>query len=211
MRPQRRGSTGFGLGVLADALIEKVSGCFNRPGVILDLSQLKGQPGGFGVGGFFRFEGLDAITGRRRWVADAKNGVTLATLDNLLDTYLGAGTTVAAWYIGLIDNVGFTALSPSDTMASHSGWSEFTGYSGNRVVWSPGASSSQSKSNGTPASFTTTSAPAVIRGAFLCSDASSNAGTVKLFCTAQFVSGPQTLSTIGDVIKVTYICGAAPI
>lgn len=56
------------------------------------------------------------------------NGMTVQGLNAALSVELCGGTQVNPWFIGLIDNDGFTGLSPNDTMASHSGWTELTNY-----------------------------------------------------------------------------------
>ena len=49
-----------------------------------------------------------------------------------------------SWFVGHISLTSFTALAAADTMASHTGWTEFTGYSqSTRVAWASGAAASQ--------------------------------------------------------------------
>lgn len=193
----------FSVGAIADVAVERADGSYDAPGIRLDLSSLAG---GLGVGGRFRFECFDR-DGNRRWVDDAKNAVTNPALDDILNTYLRNGSTVSVWYGGLVDNAGFTSFAASDTMASHAGWVESAAYgTATRQAWTPAASSNQSVTNPTAMSFTM-NAQVTIRGAFICSDPSSNSSGVKLFCTAPFSTGSQSLN-IGDVLKVTYIVGA---
>jgi hypothetical protein len=58
-----------------------------------------------------------------------QNGMTMQGLNASLAVELGGGTQVNPWYMGLIDNAGFSAISINDTMASHVGWAELIGYS----------------------------------------------------------------------------------
>lgn len=86
-------------------------------------------------------------------------------LDSLFRNYSGGATLYPYWYIGLVSNTSFTGLSVSDTMSSHTGWTEdstdytpptYTGAVNNSGGYSSGASSmtingvSQAIANGTP-------------------------------------------------------------
>lgn len=127
------------------------------------------------------------------------NGIVDVGMNDLLDSTFGAGTQRTAWYIGLIDNSGYTGVSASDTLSSHSGWSEATPYSGNRVAWSVGTASSRSISNGTTADFSITSS-ATLKGIFVCTAASGTTGI--LWSTALFSSTVSVQN--GDTLKITY-------
>jgi hypothetical protein len=127
------------------------------------------------------------------------NGIVDVGMNFLLDCMFNSGTQSATWYIGLIDNSGYTGVSDSDTNASHSGWTEFTGYSGGRKTWGSGAASSRSVSNGTTVDFTMTSAGG-IRG-IMVTDQASGTGAV-LWATALFSSSITV--AISDVLKITY-------
>lgn len=56
------------------------------------------------------------------------NGMTTQGLNAALSVELAGGSQVNPWYMGLIDDDGFTAISVDDTMASHAGWTELTSY-----------------------------------------------------------------------------------
>src|SRR5713101_1673840 len=43
--------------------------------------------------------------------------------------FSGTQTATASWFVGLINNAGFSALNAADVMNSHAGWAEFTTYS----------------------------------------------------------------------------------
>jgi len=87
--------------------------------------------------------------------------------DHILDVVFDNSTQSANWYIGLINNSGFTAVSTTDTMASHPGWTELTNYDeGTRPEWNPDAASSQSMTNSTGRTFTF-SATVSCKGYFL--------------------------------------------
>lgn len=69
------------------------------------------------------------------WTRDFHNGVTRGGLDYLGQVGFTAGTQITPWYAGLINSTPSPSLAYGDTISSHSGWSEFTGYSGNRSQW----------------------------------------------------------------------------
>lgn len=128
-----------------------------------------------------------------------RNGITNQGKNSLLDIMFHAATQITTWYLGLMDNSGYSAEAAADTLASHAGWTEFTSYSGNRKEWTEGAASSQSITNGTPVEFTM-SAGGTLKGIFLCSVSTGTSGT--LWATAAF--GSTVTVSNGDVLKVTY-------
>lgn len=157
---------------------------------------------GIGIGGHFDIE-CYAPDGTLKWASRAKNAVNNTALNDILNVYLRNTSAVATWYMGLIDNAGFTTLAVGDTIAAHAGWAEASGYSsGTRPTWSAGAASGQSVVNGTQVSFTMTGA-ASIRGAFVVSDSTKGGAAGLLFSTAAFAEGVQAVNN-ADVIKVTY-------
>jgi hypothetical protein len=159
-----------------------------------------------GIGGYFTFECYDHA-GRLKWRDVAKNGVTNAGLNSLLDIYLGATAKVATWYCGLIDGSGYSALAAADTSASHAGWTESADYGeAVRQTWTPGAASSQSVVNGTAMTFTI-NATKTIKGAFLISVSTKSGTTGTLFCTALFAEGDRSVVST-DLLKVTYTVSA---
>jgi len=105
-------------------------------------------------------------------VYDFPNGIVNGGKDLLLDVMFFDGVAIAAasWYVGLIDLSGYSALAAADTMGSHAGWNEFTSYSeGTRVAWGPGAASSQSTTNASPATFNI-SGSGTVKGVFIVSN-----------------------------------------
>jgi len=160
---------------------------------------------GVRVGGVFNMRCYNP-DGSLKWSAKAHNIVVNAGLNYLLDAGLSGGTPITSWYVGLVDNSGFTAYAAGDTLATHTGWSEFSSYSGNRQAWTDGGVSSQSVDNsGSPASFSITGS-GTIRGCFLASAASGSTGT--LFAEVDFSGGNRTVGN-GDTVEVTYTFSAA--
>jgi hypothetical protein len=130
------------------------------------------------------------------------NGIVDVGMNSLLDVYFRNQTQIAAWYIGLVDNAGFSAFAPADTMGSHAGWTESTAYSdANRITWSPGAAASRSITNGTPGTFNINGA-ATLKGIFITSNNTKGGTTGTLWSTAAFASTVTVAN--GDQLKVTY-------
>ena len=128
-----------------------------------------------------------------------ENGITDEGKDHILDTQFAGGTPVDPWYIGLIDNAGFSALAAGDTLPSHAGWSEFTSYTGNRQEWTEDAAATQAITNTTTVDFAITGSGTVY-GIFIASVATGTAGI--LWATAALAS-PQAVAS-SDEIRITY-------
>jgi hypothetical protein len=134
------------------------------------------------------------------------NGITNVGKDHALDVLFHAVTQTATWYIGLIDNSGFTALAAADTMSSHAGWNEFTTYSeATRQEWTEGAASSQSITNATPATFSINGS-GTVKGIFVTSSNTKSGTTGTLWSTALFPSNIAVIN--GDSLKITYTVNA---
>ena len=197
---------GFAIGDHAGAHVERADGITDLPGIRLDLAGL--DPSRLGVGGYFTIECFDR-DGVLLWETTAENGVVNSALDDVLNVYLRGTAQTPNWYIGLVDNAGFTGFAAADSMSSHSGWSENTNFSNaNRVQWSPAASSNQGVTNTTTCDFSMNPGSQVtVRGLFLSSDNTKGGTTGKLFATAAFSGGNQAVNN-GDTLKVTYTVSA---
>lgn len=141
--------------------------------------------------------------GNLKGMYDVPNGIVDEGLNHILDTQFNGGSQVSTWYIGLVDNSGWSAFADEDTLGDHSGWSEFTSYSeGNRVTWNSDAASSRSVTNGNTADFSI-NASGNVKGIFVSSnDIKSTGNTGTLWSTAAFSSVVATAN--GDTLKVTY-------
>lgn len=121
------------------------------------------------------------------------------TLDAALDALFHGTTT---WYIGLIEDTGFTGFTAGDTMASHGGWTECTDYDeGTRPEWTEGAASGQAITNSTPIEFTM-NASKTIKGFFLTNDNTKGGTTGTLGPCFLFDSGDRSVVD-DDVLKIT--------
>ena len=156
--------------------------------------------------GRFFAEGID-VDGSIIWSQEFKNGTTNVGLDNVLSVYLGAGSQTLTWFMGLIDNAGFSTLAAGDTISSHAGWSESTVYSESvRQTWNPAAVSGQVISNTTSVNFSI-NGTVTIAGAFLVSNSTKGGSTGILWATGQFTSAQALIS--GQTLRVTYTCTAS--
>jgi hypothetical protein len=131
------------------------------------------------------------------------NGIVDEGLNHILDTQFHGGTQVATWYIGLVNNSGYSAFADADTLSSHAGWAEFTSYTeANRVTWAEDAAATRSISNSTTADFSI-NASGNLKGIFVSSNnVKSTGNTGTLWSTAAFSSVVATAN--GDTLKVTY-------
>jgi len=131
------------------------------------------------------------------------NAIVDVGLNHILDVWAHGASQVATWYLGLVDNSGWTAFADVDTLASHAGWSEFVSYTeANRVEWDEDAAASRAISNTTTADFSV-NATGNVKGIFVSSNNVKSTGTTgTLWSTAAFSSVVATAN--GDTLKVTY-------
>jgi len=159
----------------------------------------------FCVKGKFQVKHLDK-DGNLKNEFDVPNGITDEGLNHILDvTFDGIVTAIANWYIGLIDNAGFTALAAGDTAAQiggSNGWAENTDYgAATRVEWAPDAASARSIANSTTADFAI-NATVTLNGIFIASASAKSATSGTLWSTASFASTVAAVN--GDTLKITY-------
>lgn len=134
-----------------------------------------------------------------------QNGITDEGRDLILDVMFDAGSQEANWYLGLIDNAGFSALDAGDTMASHAGWAEIAAtdvVEATRVEWNPDAAADQEISNATARVYTLDDTVTVY-GLFVTSDNTLGGTTGVLWATGAFGQGPLP-GIAGDLIRVIY-------
>lgn len=146
----------------------------------------------------YTFECYDRY-GNLKWREVCYNLMMTEGLNNLLDATLGGTTAESAWYVGLVDNSGFSAYAAADTLASHAGWTEFTNYTGNRQAWTKnGVASAGAMSNSSSKAAFPILGTATIRGAFLASAATGTSG--KLYGAVDF-SASRSVEN-GDTLNV---------
>lgn len=138
------------------------------------------------------------------------NGITTAGLNSLLDVGFRAQTQITAWYIGLINASGYSAVSAADTASSHSGWTEYTAYSEvTRQQWSPSAASGGVITNATVVTVTNGGASGSIQGMFLISNSTKGGATGTLYSTA-VESTPRSLAA-GASFQMYYTVTGTPV
>lgn len=155
-------------------------------------------------GGVYTVECRDA-DGNLKWEDSFPNRVVNVGLQDINSKYFTGVTYTASWYLGLVSGPGGSnTYAATDTLASHAGWTEATGYSsatrpsitfGSATAANPSVISSSSA-----ASFTM-NASATIAGAFL---TNANTGTSGLlFSVGNFSAGDRSVVS-GDTLLVTY-------
>lgn len=143
---------------------------------------------------------LEAIPTVEKWDEAFDNLVTTVGKNDLLTNQFKGSSYTAAWYLGLIDNAGYTAVAAGDTMSSHAGWTESTAYSdGARKTLSFGTASSASLA-ATAASFSI-NATATIKGAFSATNSTKGGTTGTLYSAGAF-SATRNVEN-GDTLNVT--------
>lgn len=143
--------------------------------------------------------------GKQIGIHSGWNGVVTEGKNHALDVIFGNSTPVTQidpWYIGLIDQSPTPNLLDTDVLSSHSGWNEFTNYSGNRQAWDDANAASGVKGTTSVSSFTmgTIVGTENIHGIMICSVATTNTGI--LWATGAFNSSVPVVTS--DVLKITY-------
>lgn len=152
--------------------------------------------------GRYVVEHLDA-DGNLKGQYEVPNGIVDVGLNNILDVQFHGTAATATWYIGLVDNAGWTAWADADTLSSHAGWAESTAYTeANRVAWTEGAAAARAMTNAATCDFSI-NATGNLKGIFISSNnVKSTGNTGTLWSTAAFSSVVATAN--GDTLKVTY-------
>lgn len=151
--------------------------------------------------GRFQIEHFDK-DGNLKATYRVPNGIVDVGLNKILEDMFRGGTQSSTWYIGLVDNSGFSAFANSDTMASHPGWSESTAYTeANRPQWVTSTATSRSITNPTTADFSI-NASVTLKGIFIVDNSTKGGTAGTLWSTASFASNVS--ATNGDTLKITY-------
>lgn len=184
------------------------------------------------IGSFFKFVGNAAaglVRGRKveqgffpkgHWtvehIRDGKsigsysfpNDITNQGKNSIFNVYFFDATQIAStsWFAGLISNSGYSALAAADTMSSHAGWTELTGYSqATRPLWGQGTAASQQITNASPITFDI-NASGTVKGVFIVSNSTKGGTTGTLWATALFAADVPVSN--GDQLKATYTVSA---
>lgn len=131
------------------------------------------------------------------------NLVTDVGANDILDKYLAGSAYTAALYLGLISNSGYSAVANGDTMSSHAGWTETSGYDeANRPTAAWSAASSRSKALSSNLTFSINTA-VTVKGSFLTTNSTKGGTTGILVSAGLFTGGDQALNN-GDTLSVSY-------
>jgi hypothetical protein len=142
--------------------------------------------------------------GNLKWTDEINNTVVTEGLNKLIDATFKTGLASPAWYIGLV-GAKTTGYDPDDTLSSHGGWTENTHYGGGgRPAFdvsdnSISSGSLSNSANKAAFTFSGTSNPDTINGAFLCTASSGTSGT--LYGEGD-LSIPRSVAD-GDILTLT--------
>lgn len=162
--------------------------------------------------GMYKIECRDA-QGNLKWQAESKNLVVNGGLQDMNSKYFTGAAYTATWFLGLYGAGSTNNPAASDTMASHAGWVENTGYSNaTRPVCTFGTPTTANPSVATnlasTASFTI-NATSTVGGAFLTSNSTKGGTTGILFSAADFGSPGDRAVVSSDILSVTYTLSLA--
>lgn len=150
---------------------------------------------------------LAAIPLERKWADAHGNTVVTAGRNDILDKYFKGATYTAAWFVGLISSVGYSAIAAGDTMASHAGWTEAgptnaPNYSqGTRPALAFGTPSAGSLATSAASAFSIT-ATGTVKGGFV-TTVSTKDGTTGILFSAGLFSGGDRAVLNGDTLNVS--------
>ena len=151
--------------------------------------------------GLFVAEHRD-VTGRLLGIYRAPNAIVTEGVHHMMETEFRSGAASATWYIGLVDNTGWTAWAATHTMATHAGWTESVVYSNaNRPQWTCGAAAARAITNASTVDFTINGS-ATLKGLFITNENTKSGTTGEMWSEAAF-SSTVTVAN-GDTLKVTY-------
>ena len=158
--------------------------------------------------GVFTFTVRDA-DGNVTQTAESHNALTTVGANQILDNWRTT-TGATSLYIGLINGNSSVTLNASDTMASHSGWTEedwaaTTDYI--RQLWNPSgaAAGALTASSATFNLAGLSSSTQTIAGAFLVdNDGSSSATAGVLYATSTFTANSTLTLGINDTLTISF-------
>lgn len=146
-----------------------------------------------------------------RWSEPIVPNLVVTTGKNyLLDNGMAGSAYTAAFYLGLISSVGYTAVAAGDTMASHAGWTEagtgpnfplFSQVARPAVSWSAAAAGVKAIAASIVFNIITTGG--TVQGAFLTTVTTLNGTTGTLFSGGVFSGGAKVVAP-GDTLNVSY-------
>lgn len=167
------------------------------------------------LSGFYTMEVIGP-DGQVKYRRRTPNTVVTLGKNLALDTLLGGSSySVTGPFMGLISSASYSAISASDTQASHAGWLEAGSshaptYSGTRKTVAFNAASAGSKASSSAASFAITGT-GTIKGAFLVlgtGAVNTLEDTGGVLYSAGLFSGGDAVVGNGDTVNVSYTANA---
>lgn len=153
------------------------------------------------ITGNYTVECLDS-QGNVKWSETIKNLVVTVGKNYMLDQTFTSTAFTSTWYLGLVNGASSPTYNAADTMSSHAGWTEFTGYSNaTRPAPSWGAAAAGSKA--TTATAFNINATGTVAGAFMTTNNTISGTTGTLFSAGNFSLGNRSVAS-GDTLNVTY-------
>jgi hypothetical protein len=139
------------------------------------------------------------------WLENINNLVMTEGKNDQLTQYFKGSAYTAAFFIGLVNNAGFTAYAAGDTAAQiggTNGWAEGTPYSNaTRVAWVGGTASGGSIDNSGSVATFNINATLTVRGGFVATSSTKNGTSGKLYGAVDFSATRSVVS--GDTLLTT--------
>ena len=162
---------------------------------------------GSGLSEATKAEGFYTVTcigadGNVRWTEVIENTVVTVGKAMLLNTMFASGSQSTTWYLGLVDGASTPTYAITDTMSSHSGWTENVTYS-NSTRPTATFSTTASNSISTSASSFNINGTATMAGAFMVNNSTKSGTTGTLYSAGSFSAGNRSVLN-GDTLNVTY-------
>lgn len=156
------------------------------------------------VAAFWKIECRDAA-GNLKWTEAYKNLITTEGLNLLITRSFKTVAPDVNWFVGL---KGAGTIAAGDTMASHAGWAEVTGYSeATRPAFTPGTVASGAVSNSASKAVFTANASVTAAGAFLTTNSAKGGASGSLYGVGNFTTSRALES--GDTLSVQVDLSAA--
>jgi len=157
------------------------------------------------VGGVFSHEVIRA--GRSMGLLHDHNKIVNEGLNDLLQTYLGNGTQIPTWYVGIFEGnytpvAGDAAASIATNSTESIAYDEAT-----RPEWVDAAAAAQSISNTASKAVFTINATKTIYGALLVSTSTKAGAVGKLFSASRFATSRSVVAA--DQLLITYTVQAS--